>query len=161
MHFARSRAARLVFLLGASLAAGSCSQDDIPVTPPPPFLFTDVAISKFVTPAPTTFLHPGVSYTTHFSVNYTLSPDIDAQRNLYGVFAEVDSYDSKGAFLAVLGTSRNPPPLLGAAGGTVSDSIKFTVPATGVSFIYILAGVGLRSDSTFSGFRFGPNWTVQ
>jgi len=66
MHIARSRAFRLIVIAGAALAAGSCSKDDIPTTPPGPFLFTDVAVSKFVTPPTTSVLHPNTPYVVGF-----------------------------------------------------------------------------------------------
>ena len=161
MHPARSRAFRLMMILGAALAAGSCSKDDIPTTPPSPFLLTDVAISKFVTPPTTGTLHPGSHYVARFTVSYTLAPDVDANRSQNGVFAEVNSYDATYNYLATLGTlAFTPQPLTGPS-GAVSDSIGFTVPATGASYIFIEAGIGLRTSGTFSNGSFGPFWSVK
>jgi hypothetical protein len=161
MHIARSRAFRLVMIVGGALTAASCSKDDIPTTPSSPFFFTDVAISKFVSPPATNALHPSVAYVTRFAVNYTLAPDIDANRSQYGVFAEVNSYDANFNYLATLGTIAFTPQVLAGPSGAVSDSIAFTVPASGASYIFIEAGIGLRTSGTFSGGRFGPYWSVK
>jgi hypothetical protein len=159
MRLARSRAFRLLMIAGAALAAGSCTNDDIPTTPPGPFLFTDFAISKFVSPPTTSVLHPSTNYTVRFSVDYTLAPDIDAKRSQYGIFADVASFDANDSLLQVLGVIPLPPPVLTSAAGEVSDSIQFTVPASGSPFIYIIAGIALRTDSTFFYSR-GPHWSV-
>jgi hypothetical protein len=159
MHLVRSRTIRLVMIAGAALAAGSCSKDDIPTNPPSPFLFTDVAISKFVTPSTTNVLHPGTLYVARFSVNYTLAPDIDAQRSQYGVFADVASFDANDNLLQVLGGVPLPPQALTTAAGAVSDSISFTVPVSGSPFIRIIAGIALRTDSIFF-YSLGPRWSV-
>ncbi len=161
MHIARSRAFRLLMVAGAALAAGSCSKDEIPTNPPSPFLFTDVAISKFVSPPATSSLHPGSSYVARFTVDYTLAPDIDAQRSQNAVFAEVESYDANFNFLATIGSLAFTPQALAGPGGAVSDSIGFTVPASGAAFIIIEAGIGLRTSGTFSSGRFGPFWSVK
>jgi hypothetical protein len=159
MHLVRSRTIRLVMIAGAALAAGSCTKDDIPTTPSAPFLFSDVAISKFVTPPATNALHPGTPYTVRFAVNYTLDPETDAQRSKYAVFADVASVDGNDNILGVLGFIPSPSPPLTAATGAVSDSISFTVPASGAPFIRIIAGIALRTDSTFF-YNLGPRWTV-
>ena len=159
MHIARSRAFRLIVIAGAALAAGSCSKDDIPTTPPGPFLFTDVAVSKFVTPPTTSVLHPNTSYVVRFSVNYTLDPDTDAHRSLYAVYADIAEFDAKDSLIQAIGFIPSPPPALTAASGVISDSISFKVPASGTPYIRLIAGIALRTDPTFL-FRRGPRWTV-
>jgi hypothetical protein len=148
-------------IAGAALAAGSCSKDDIPTTPSAPFLFTDVAVSKSISPPTTNPLHPGVAYVARYTVNYTLDPDSDAQRSQLAVFAELASFDADTNFVAVIGTLSYTPQVLTAAGGSVSDSIAFTAPATGASFVYIVAGIGRRLNGTFSNYRFGPHWSIK
>lgn len=161
MHCARSSIVRLVLVLGAAIAAMSCSKDDIPTTPPSPYLFSDIAISKFVSPPLTANLHPATQYVARFNVDYTLDDTTNAKRNLYGVFAQVNSHSANGAFLAVLATLPYTPQTLAGPAGTVADSITFTVPATGASFVSVEAGLGLRTDGTFNFGRIGPYWIVK
>jgi hypothetical protein len=161
MQRARSRLLRLVLVLGAALAAVSCSKDDIPTTPSSPFLFTDVAVSKFVVPPATDVLHPNQTYVARFSVNYTLSPADDAQRGTLAVFATIDSHDANGNFIAIVGNLAFTPPPLTAPGGIVADSITFTVPGTGASFISVEAGVGTIANNTYTNSRIGPYWSVK
>lgn len=161
MHCARSSITRLALVLGAALAALSCSKDDIPTTPPPPYLFSDIAISKFVSPPLTDTLHPGTQHVARFNVDYTLDDTTYGKRNLYGVFAQVNSHSANGAFLAVLATLAYAPQTLTGAAGSVADSITFTVPATGASFVSVEAGLGLRTDGTFTFGRIGPYWIVK
>ncbi|HEX7573514.1 MAG TPA: hypothetical protein VF514_10495 [Bacteroidota bacterium] len=159
MHLARSRVFRFFVIVGAALAAGSCSKDDIPTTPPSPFLFTNVEVSKFVTPPATQRLTHGNSYVARFDVAYTLSPTDDAQRNNLQVLAVVNSYEANGT-LTVIGSLAFTPPPLTAPGGVVSDSIGFTVPAA-ASFISVGARVVTRGSSITDGGKIGPYWSVQ
>jgi hypothetical protein len=161
MHCARSSIVRLVLVLGAALAAVSCSKDDIPTTPPSPYLFTDIAISKFVSPPLTDTLVHGKLYVTRFNVDYTLDDTTNAKRALYGVYAQVNSHAANGSFLAVIGTLAFTPQTLTGPAGTVADSIAFTVPASGASYISVEAGLGLRTDGTFNFWRIGPFWSVK
>ena len=162
MHLVRSRTIRLVMIAGAALAAGSCSKDDIPTNPPSPFLFTGVQVSKFVSPPATALLLKGTSYTAKFDVAYTLSPADDAQRNTLAVIAVINSYDANGIWVKVIDSLAFTPPPLTAPGGVLSDSIHFTVPATGSSFIAVGAGVVTRPGSlALTGGDIGPFWSVK
>jgi hypothetical protein len=161
MHLARSRTFRLVMIAGTALAAGSCSKDDIPTNPPSPFLFTSVQVSKFVSPPATALLQKGTSYVAKFDVAYTLSPADDAQRNTLAVIAVANSYDSTGTWVKVIDSLAFIPPPLTASSGVLSDSIRFTVPASGSSFIAVGAGVVTRPGSLPTGGDIGPFWSVK
>ena len=161
MHLAGSRAFRLVAILGASLAAGSCSKDDIPTTPPPPFLFTNVQVSKNVSPPPTKILVHGVSYVAKFDVAYTLDPADDARRATLQVSAVVNSHDANGDLLAIIGRLPFIPPTLSAPSGVFSDSIAFTVPASGASYISVGAQIVIQGNAIADGGKIGPFWSVQ
>jgi hypothetical protein len=160
MQRARSGAFRLLVTAGVSLAVLSCSKDEIPTTPPSPFLFTGVQVSKFVTPSAATILQKGRSYIAKFDVAYTLSPADDAQRSSLEVMAVVSSHDANGSFLSVIGSLAYTPPQLTAAGGVVTDSIGFTVPSN-ASFISVGAGIVARGGSISNGGEIGPYWSVQ
>jgi hypothetical protein len=163
MHIARPGPLPLLFAIGAALAALaglSCSKDDIPTTPPPPFLITYVAVSKFVSPPTTTILHRDSTYLIRFSVDYTLNPDTDANRSLFTVFADVAEFAEADTLVDVIGFIPFPFPDLTASSGTVTDSILFTVPASGQPFLRVIAGVARKTASTFN-FRSGPRWSVQ
>jgi hypothetical protein len=148
-------------IAGAALAAGSCSKDDIPTNPPSPFLFTGVQVSKFVSPPATKLLVHGTSYVARFDVAYTLSPADDAQRGNLQVLAVVNSHDANGNFLAVIGSLAFTPPPLTAPSGVLSDSIGFTVPATGASFVSVGAEIVTKGTSITDGGKIGPYWSVQ
>ena len=159
MHIARPGPLPLLFAIGAALAALSCSKDDIPTTPPPPYLFTDVAVSKFLTPSPVSPLHPGQAYVARFVVDYTLDPTVDAAKSQYALYADVATFDANDSLLHVVGFGPNPPPGLTASSGAVSDSIAFTVAAADTPFIRVIAGIALKTDNTFFYSR-GPRWSV-
>jgi hypothetical protein len=161
MHSTGLRATRLVAGALAALAALSCSKDDIPTTPPPPFLFTNVQVSKSVSPPVTQVLTQGTSYVARFDVAYTLSAADDAQRSTWEVLAVVNSHDANGNFLAVIGSLAYTPPLLTSAGGVVTDSIGFAVPTSGASFISVGARVVTRGSTITDGGKIGPYWSVQ
>ncbi|HTY57534.1 MAG TPA: hypothetical protein VMF59_01900 [Bacteroidota bacterium] len=161
MQIAGLRATRSVVVACAALAALSCSKDDIPTTPPPPFLFTNVEVSKFVTPPVTRVLSRGASYVAKFDVSYTLSAADDAQRNNLEVLAVVNSHDVNGNFVAVIGSLAYTPPLFTSAGGVVTDSIGFTVPGSGVSYVSVGARVVTRGSTITDGGKIGPYWSVQ
>ncbi len=116
MQRAMSRAFRFAVVAGAALAALSCSKDDIPTTPPSPFLFTNVEVSKFVTPR-SPVPHPRCRVRREFDVSYTLSAADDAQRSTLQVQAVVNSHDASGNFLAVIGSLAYTPPALTSARG--------------------------------------------
>jgi len=159
MHSARPGPLPLLFAIGAALAALSCSKDDIPTTPPPPFLFTGVAVSKFVTPPTTGVLHAGTAYVARFAVDYTLAPDIDAARSQYALYADVATFDSSDNLLHVVGFGPNPAPGLTSSSGAIADSVSFTVTAADTPYIRVIAGIALKTDSTFF-FSRGPRWSV-
>jgi hypothetical protein len=161
MHLPRSRAFRFFVIAGAALAAGSCSKDDIPTTPQSPFLFTGVEVSKFVSPSATKLLVRGTSYVARFDVAYTLAPADDAQRSNLQVLAVVNSHNANGDFLAVIGSLAFTPPPLTASSGVLSDSIGFTVPTSGASFISVGAEVVTKGTSITNGGKIGPYWSVQ
>jgi hypothetical protein len=161
MQFAGSRAFRLAAILTATLAAGSCSKDDIPTTPPPPFLFSNVQVSKNVAPPATKLLVHGTPYVAKFDVAYTLDPSDDARRTTLQVSAVVNSHDANGIFLAVIGRLAFIPPTLSAPSGVFSDSIAFTVPASGASFISVGAEIVNQGSPITDGGKIGPFWSVQ
>jgi len=152
MQRARSGSARLVILL-AALAAVRCSKDDIPTTPNPPFIITDVAISKFVTPATTGTLTQKQIIKIRFDVNYTLSAADDARRANLSVAAAAfrTDLDSVIAF-----TSFVPA----ASGGTVHDSLTLTVPAA-LTEVQLDGAVLYTPLDTVVSFSYGPYWSVK
>lgn len=157
MHLARSRAFRLVMILGAALAAVSCSKDDIPTTPSPPFL-TGVTVSKTLSPTGGTTLTKTVAYPARFDVLYTLSPADYARRDSLAVFAGIFSVDVNGhdSLLAALPT--NPP--LTSISSAVAVSLNFTVPS-GASYISVVGVVGfIATDSVLAYFEL-PSWNVK
>lgn len=160
MHFDRYRAVRLVLILGASLAAGSCTKDDIPTTPPPPFLFTDLAVSKFVSPAATVALKANTVQKVRFDINYTLSASDDSRRSTLGLFAIVMSTDANFGNANTVGSVASVSPPLKAPSGVLSDSITFNVPA-GVAYIQIEAAVIYTPLDTIVAVRDGPYWSVK
>jgi hypothetical protein len=159
MHIARPGPLPILFAIGAALAGLSCSKDDIPTTPPPPYLFTGVAVSKFATPSPASVLHAGQAYVVRFAVDYTLDPAVDATRSQYAIYADLATFDSTDNLLRVVGFGPNPPPGLTASSGAVSDSVSFTVTAADTPYIRVIAGIALKTDSTFF-FSRGPRWSV-
>jgi len=159
MQIARPGPLPLLFAIGTALAALSCSKDDIPTSPPPPYLFTGVAISKFVSPSPDAAMHAGQGYVVRFVVDYTLDPAVNAQRGLYAIYADVATFDSSDNLVHVVGFGPNPPPALTASSGAVTDSISIAVAATDTPYVRVIAGIALKTDSTFFYTR-GPRWSV-
>ena len=111
----------------AAIGAG-CSKDDLPATPPPPFLFSDVRLQKDIVPLPGTFLQHGKNTTVRFNVAYTLAPEIAKNRSNLRLFLNLYGEDSVGTILAI-GAFPDRVYTLDQDGSNVSDSINFTVPA--------------------------------
>lgn len=131
----------------------SCTDDDIATTPSPPFLFTDMIISKNITPRPGTTLKVGDSVTVRFQVDYTLATSDDNTKSTLGIFGDIYSEDVNSA-ITLLDTLSSRPPGLTSAGGVVARTMRFKVPAdarTVTLEAYIdtipAAGFTLRLDS--------------
>ncbi|MEW6511255.1 MAG: hypothetical protein AB1428_09880 [Bacteroidota bacterium] len=122
----RSIPLTLAPLIGLALLIGSCTEDEIPSTPSPPFLFTGLRIARSITPVPGTPLSVG-QHTVRFEVDYTLAPEEDRQKSTFAVFADVFSRDA-GGNVTVLASLQNPPALK-LSGAAVPESLSFTVPA--------------------------------
>ena len=153
MQRARSGIAGLVIVLAAAVAALRCSKDDIPTTPKPPFIITDVAISKFVDPPATTGLTRNQIQKLRFDINFTLSASDDARRANLSVAAAAfrTDLDSVIAF-----TSFVPA----ASGGTVHDSLIINVPGTATE-VQLDGAVLYTPLDTVVSFSYGPYWSVK
>jgi len=152
MQRARSGSLRLVIVIAAALAAVRCSKDDIPTTPAPPFIITDVAISKFVDPAVTTVVPVGIRK-FRFDVSYTLSSADDSRRANLSVVVAAFRTDTD----SLLTTASFSP---GNSGSTVHDSIIVTIP-TGTTGLELDGGVLYVPLDTIVAFSYGPSWTVK
>jgi hypothetical protein len=118
----------LVLCLAAAGLLGSCTDDSIPSSPSPPYLFSDLRISKNISPVPGTTMSRGSNVTLRFEVAYTLGPGHDAMFNKLAIFADAYSSDSTGAFLAVLKSLGATPPALNSVSTVAAESLNFTVP---------------------------------
>ncbi|HUI09512.1 MAG TPA: hypothetical protein VL221_04240 [Bacteroidota bacterium] len=152
MQRARSGSVRLVVVLAVALTAVRCSKDDIPTTPAPPFIITEVAISKFVNPPATTALKAGTIQKIRFDVNYTLASEDDARRaNLSVIVAafrtDVDTIVGSVSFVPT------------GSGGTVPDSLIANIPS-GVTELQLDGAVIYSPLDTVVAFSYGPYWTV-
>jgi len=152
MQRPRSGILRLAILL-AALAAVRCSKDDIPTTPNPPFIITDVAISKFVDPPATGGLTHSQTIKLRFDINYTLSAADDARRANLSVAAAAFRTDLDSV-IAI--TSFVPA----ASGGTVHDSLTLTVPAA-LTEVQLDGAVLYTPLDTVVSFSYGPYWSVK
>lgn len=121
------RVLSVALLICGLIIIGSCTKDDIPVTPGGPFLFTNVRIAKQLTPVPETPLRKVQNYTVRFVVDYTLAPKDEAQKANRGIYADVYCSDSSGAFLSILATTPAASGLT-ASSGAVAESLTFSVP---------------------------------
>jgi len=153
MQRARSGSLRLVVVLAAALAAVRCSKDDIPTTPNPPFIITDVAISKFLDPPASGGLTHSQTLKVRFDVSYTLSAADDARRANLSVAAAAFRTDLDSV-IAI--TSFVPA----APGGTVHDSLIITVPAA-LTDVELDGAVLYTPLDTVVSFSYGPSWTVK
>lgn len=118
----------VALLIGFVIIVGSCSKDDIPATPAPPFLFTSLKIAKTLTPVPGNFLTRATQYKVRFVIDYTLAPDDERQKLNRGILADVYFQDTTGT-VTVLTTMPTAMMNLLPAGGAVAESLTFTVPA--------------------------------
>jgi len=155
-----SRPARLLMLpmlAGAVVLHTSCTKDDIPSTPSPPFAFTDMVIGKTTTPTPGTAMTKTQNYTVRFQVAYTLNAASERFRNSLNLFADAYTYNTDSTFTSIGNLQQSALP---AAGGAIAESLSFTVP-TNAEFVYIEAYIDtipfsnpvLLIDTQF--------WTVQ
>jgi len=120
----------LLLCLGTAGLVGSCTDDSIPTSPSPPFLFSQLEISKDTSPIPGTTMSQGL-HTVRFSVAYTLAPQDDKGRATLGLFAFAVSTDAKDSVsvLQTLPSTRS----LTSSGGTIADTLRFTVPPGALS----------------------------
>ena len=153
MQRARSGILRLVMVLAATLVAVRCSKDDIPTTPNPPFIITDVAISKFVDPPPAGGLAHSQTIKLRFDVNYTLSATDDARRANLSVAVAAFRTDVD----SVIGFTSFVP---ATSGGTVHDSLIITVPTT-LTQVQLDGAVLYTPLDTVVSFSYGPYWSVK
>lgn len=155
-----SRPARLLLLFmlaGAAVLNTRCTKDDIPSTPSPPFVATDLLIGKTTSPTPRTALNKNQNYAVRFQVAYTLDAASDRFRNSLNLFADAYTYNTDSTFTTIGNLQQSALP---AAGGAVAESLSFTVPSN-AEFVYIEAYIDtipfsnpvLLIDTQF--------WTVQ
>ena len=111
----------------AAIGAG-CSKDDLPGTPPPPFLFSSVRLQRDIVPLPGTYLQRGKNTTVRFNVAYTLAPQIATTRSNIRLFLNFYGEDSVGTILGI-GAFPDRVYTLDQDGSNVADSMNFTVPA--------------------------------
>jgi hypothetical protein len=132
---------RILLVLGvaALLVNLSCTSDDIPVTPGPPFPFNDIKLTTATSPTPFDTLTRGQHYTAQFKVAYTLDPLNAAllQKNSLSVNARVfiQTTDLKFPYI-----SNNRSTTLTSFSGVITDSVGFTVP-NNADFVSIEAGI--------------------
>jgi len=124
-------------LLATLLGAPGCSEEDLPASPPPPFLFTSLSLSSDTQPRPGTPLAQGEAVRLRYAVSYTLDAPTHEQRaqlaifvNVFGLTAQNSSVNI-GAF-----PDREYRPEL--QGENRADTLSFTVP-TGITQVWVEA----------------------
>ncbi len=118
----------VALLIGCVIIVGSCTKDDIPVTPAGPFLFTNLRIAKTLTPVPGNNLTRSTLYKVKFVVDYTLAPNDELQKANRGILADVYFQDTTGT-VTVLSTMPTAMLTLLPTAGAIAESLTFTVPA--------------------------------
>jgi hypothetical protein len=159
MSLARYTVPPVLLVVGIALILGGCKEDDIPATPDPPFLFTEMILSNGVTPDPSKTLAVGQNVTTSFQINYTLSPQDDQGRSKLALFADVYSENATG-IITSLTPFPGTPVALTSSGGVVSKTLTFTVP-TGARFVTVEAFLDTVPFSNPVLKLDSRTWTVQ
>ena len=122
----------------ATLAAASgCSDEELPSSPPPPFLFTSLALSSDAQPRPGTPLRAGQEVRLQYGVAFTLDPATFEQRAQLAVFVNVFGVDADDNSVNIgdFPDRQFTPELQGA---NQLDTIAFTVP-TGITQVWVEA----------------------
>jgi hypothetical protein len=124
-------------LVGALALLVSCEDESVPTSPPPPFLFSDVLLSKETSPTPSTPLSEGQNVLLLYKTSYTLNPGDSEQQTDLALFVNVFGQASDGSIVGIgLFPNREVSPL--ELSDIVRDSIQFVVPQ-GVSTVFMQA----------------------
>jgi hypothetical protein len=135
-QFHRILCALPVLFAAAGLLVG-CEEEDNPATPAPPFLFSNLTLSKETLPRPGTFLSVGQNVLLRYKVSHTLNSGDNAQQSNMAVFVNIFGRDAVGNVISIGGApDRTVTPL--EVSNVVQDSIPFVVPA-GVAGVFVEA----------------------
>jgi len=127
----------LPFLFVAAGLFVGCEEEDNPATPPPPYLFSNIALSKYTTPRPFTFLSTGQNVLLRYGVSHTLNDGDNAQQSNMAVFVNIFGRDAAGNVVSIgAAPDRMITPL--EVSSVAQDSIPFVVPQ-GVVGVYVEA----------------------
>ena len=118
--------AMMALLVGMLLLAG-CEDDAIPTFAPPPYLFSNISITKECNPVPGSALRPGSTVNLRFSVAYTLDPNDFQNRAGLGMFINLFGRTPTDSLVSIGGF---PDKILQLSeqGGVLRDSLQFTLP---------------------------------
>ncbi|MCK5571288.1 MAG: hypothetical protein KAJ12_00945 [Bacteroidetes bacterium] len=127
----------LALLVGALTLLVSCEDESVPTSPPPPFLFTDLLLSKETSPTPSTPLSEGQDVLLLYKASYTLNPGDNAQQANLALFVNVFGQAPDGS---IVGIGQFPNHMFSplVVSDIVRDSIPFVVPQ-GVSTVFVQA----------------------
>jgi hypothetical protein len=127
----------LPLLVAAAGLLVGCEEEDNPATPAPPFLFSNIALSKESMPRPGTPLSVGQNVLLRYKVSHTLNNGDNAQQSDMAVFVNIFGRDPAGNVVSIGGApDRTISPL--AVSNVLQDSIPFIVPA-GLAGVFVEA----------------------
>jgi len=121
----------------ALLLVGGCTEEDLPTTPPPPFLFTALTLSSDTQPRPGTVLTQGQAVQLRYGVSYTLDTVMFRQHDQLAIFVNVFGLapDSSTVNIGAFPDRQFTADLQGEFRG---DSLSFTVPS-GITQVWVEA----------------------
>lgn len=127
----------IAVIVAALVVASGCSDEELPSSPPPPFLFTSLALSSDALPRPGTPLQVGQEVRLQYGVAFTLDPAMFEQRTQLAVFVNVFGVDANDNSVNIgdFPDRQFTPELQGA---NQLDTIAFTVPA-GITQVWVEA----------------------
>lgn len=123
----KSAGSAMVALLAGALMLAGCEDDAIPTFAPPPYLFSNISITKACDPAPGSAVRPGSTVNLRFSVAYTLDPDDLQNRANLGMYINLFARTATDSIVSIGGFPDKILPL-SEQGGVLRDSLQFTLP---------------------------------
>ena len=121
----------------ALLLAAGCTEEDLPTSQTPPFLFTALTLSSDTQPRPGTALTQGQAVQLRYGVSYTLDATMYRQHDQLAIFVNVFGVAADSSTVNI-GAFPDRQFSLDLQGEFRGDSLSFTVPS-GITQVWVEA----------------------